>query len=160
MMRFRAITLGLTLIGFAFVLPTHLLAYTGEKLAKVAKVSIDEARVIALKARPGTIFRRRTGAREGWQRSSLFLRHQERRGRVRSRSGRADGQGSGKQEGRCPSRLTMRRNCGIFAAKGRTDSESLCGLHGAPKSGGRVAAVLPVTLGIPVLLGAERVCRR
>jgi uncharacterized membrane protein YkoI len=31
------------------------LAYTGEKLAKVAKVSIAEARAIALKAHPGKI---------------------------------------------------------------------------------------------------------
>ena len=31
------------------------MAYTGEKLAKVAKVSIAEARAIALKAHPGKI---------------------------------------------------------------------------------------------------------
>jgi uncharacterized membrane protein YkoI len=55
MMRFRAITLGLTLVGLVFALPSHLIAYTGEKLAKGAKVSIDEARAIALKAKPGTI---------------------------------------------------------------------------------------------------------
>ena len=51
----RAITLGLTLVGLVFVLPGNLVAYTGEKLAKGAKVSINEARTIALKAKPGTI---------------------------------------------------------------------------------------------------------
>ena len=55
MIRFRAVTLGLTLVGLAFVLPSQLIAYTGEKLAKGAKVSIDQARAIALKAKPGTI---------------------------------------------------------------------------------------------------------
>jgi uncharacterized membrane protein YkoI len=42
--------LGLTLL-FAF----PALAYTGEKLAKDAKISISEARAIALKAHPGKI---------------------------------------------------------------------------------------------------------
>ena len=55
MIRFRAATLGLTLVGLAFLLPSQLIAYTGEKLAKGAKVSIDQARAIALKAKPGTI---------------------------------------------------------------------------------------------------------
>jgi uncharacterized membrane protein YkoI len=55
MMRFRAITFGLTLVGLIFAVPSHLLAFTGEKLAKGANVSIDEARAIALKAQPGTI---------------------------------------------------------------------------------------------------------
>src|SRR6478736_3155976 len=54
-MRFRAIAFGLTLVGLIFAVPSHLLAYTGEKLAKGAKVSIEEARAIALKAQPGTI---------------------------------------------------------------------------------------------------------
>jgi uncharacterized membrane protein YkoI len=55
MMRLRAITLGLTLGGLVFGLPSHIVAYTGEKLAKGTKVTIDEARAIALKAKPGTI---------------------------------------------------------------------------------------------------------
>jgi uncharacterized membrane protein YkoI len=55
MMRFRAIAFSLTLVGLIFAVPSHLVAYTGEKLAKGAKVSIDEARAIALKAKPGTI---------------------------------------------------------------------------------------------------------
>ena len=49
-MRFRAIAFGLTLVGLIFAVPSHLLAYTGEKLAKGAKVNIDDARAIALKA--------------------------------------------------------------------------------------------------------------
>jgi uncharacterized membrane protein YkoI len=54
MTRFRGIIVGLTLGGLVFV-PSHLIAYTGEKLAKGAKVSIGEARASALKAKPGTI---------------------------------------------------------------------------------------------------------
>jgi len=54
-MRFRAIAFGLTLVGLIFAVPSHLLAYTGEKLAKGAKVRIEDARAIALKAQPGTI---------------------------------------------------------------------------------------------------------
>lgn len=37
------------------VISTSAFAYTGEKLAANAKVTMDEARSIALKARPGTI---------------------------------------------------------------------------------------------------------
>jgi uncharacterized membrane protein YkoI len=55
MIRFRAGALGLTPVGLLFVLPGQLIAYTGEKLAKGAKVSVDQARAIALKAKPGTI---------------------------------------------------------------------------------------------------------
>ncbi len=47
-MRFGALSMALM-----FALPA--MAYTGEKLAKKAKVSIDQARTIALKAHPGTI---------------------------------------------------------------------------------------------------------
>jgi len=46
--RYGALTLALL-----FACPT--LAYTGEKLAKDAKISIAEARAIALKAHPGKI---------------------------------------------------------------------------------------------------------
>ena len=35
--------------------PSHSFAYTGEKLAKAAKINIEQARAIALKARPGAI---------------------------------------------------------------------------------------------------------
>src|SRR5262249_60186255 len=55
MMRFRTIAFGLTLVGLIFAVPSYLLAYSGEKLAKGAKVSIEDARAIALKAQPGTI---------------------------------------------------------------------------------------------------------
>jgi hypothetical protein len=40
-------------LGLALLFACPTLAYTGEKLAKDAKVSIAEARSIALKAHPG-----------------------------------------------------------------------------------------------------------
>jgi uncharacterized membrane protein YkoI len=55
MRRFEAIAFGLTLVGLISALPNHLVAYTGEKLAKGAKVSLDQARTIALQTRVGTI---------------------------------------------------------------------------------------------------------
>ena len=55
MMKFGAIAFGLAAVGVMSVPPSQVFAYTGEKLAKGAKVSIDEARAIALKAQPGTI---------------------------------------------------------------------------------------------------------
>jgi len=55
MKKFGAIAFSLTLIGLVFAVPSHLIAYTGENLAKGAKISVDEARAIALKSRPGTI---------------------------------------------------------------------------------------------------------
>jgi uncharacterized membrane protein YkoI len=55
MNRFTAMAFGLALVGLLSVPSTDSFAYTGEELAKGAKVSIDEARVIALKAEPGTI---------------------------------------------------------------------------------------------------------
>jgi hypothetical protein len=94
-MKFGAIAFGLA-VGVMSVLPSQVFAYTGEKLAKGAKVSIDEARAIALKAQPGTI---------SDQRSSLLLRHPEQRRNVRSRSGCADWQGCRKQEGGTSPRL-------------------------------------------------------
>ena len=41
--------------GLALLFACPALAYTGEKLAKEAKISITEARAIALKAHPGKI---------------------------------------------------------------------------------------------------------
>ena len=41
--------------GLALLLAFPALAYTGEKFAKEAKISIAQARAIALKAHPGTI---------------------------------------------------------------------------------------------------------
>jgi hypothetical protein len=45
---------GLAIIGMISV-PSNLFAYTGEKLAKGAKVSIEQARAIALQAKAGAI---------------------------------------------------------------------------------------------------------
>ena len=55
MRRFGAIGIRLGLVGFVSVLPSHLFAYTGEELEKNAKVSIEQARAIALQARAGAI---------------------------------------------------------------------------------------------------------
>jgi uncharacterized membrane protein YkoI len=55
MMRFGAMAFGLAIVGLISVPSSHVFAYTGEKLAKGAKVSIEQARAIALKARPGAI---------------------------------------------------------------------------------------------------------
>ena len=49
MMRFRAIAFGLALVRLIFAVPSHLLAYTGEKLAKGAKVNIEDARAMRSK---------------------------------------------------------------------------------------------------------------
>jgi uncharacterized membrane protein YkoI len=51
--RKRGIRYGALSLALLFACPA--LAYTGEKLAKDAKVSIAEARAIALKAHPGKI---------------------------------------------------------------------------------------------------------
>ena len=53
--RFGVIAFGLTLVGLMSALPSHLVAYTGERLAKGAKINMEQARAIALKARPGAI---------------------------------------------------------------------------------------------------------
>jgi uncharacterized membrane protein YkoI len=55
MIRFTSAAFGLVLVGLITVPPTISLAYTGQELEKGAKVSIDDARAIALKARPGAI---------------------------------------------------------------------------------------------------------
>jgi len=55
MRKFGVITLGLALLGLVSSLPSHLVAYTGEKLARGAKVTIEQARGIALQTRAGTI---------------------------------------------------------------------------------------------------------
>jgi uncharacterized membrane protein YkoI len=46
-----ALTLIAGLVGGARIAT----AYTGEELAKTAKVTLDDARAVALKARPGTV---------------------------------------------------------------------------------------------------------
>ena len=92
-MRFRAIAFGLTLVGLIFAVPSHLLAYTGEKLAKGAKVNIEDARAMRSKLNRER-FPTEELEREGRQPSSLRLRYQEWRRKVRSRSGCANWQGS------------------------------------------------------------------
>ena len=52
---FISAAFGVVLVGLITVPPTNLLAYTGEKLAKGAKVTIEQARAIALEARAGAI---------------------------------------------------------------------------------------------------------
>jgi len=54
MTKSRYIAYGFITLGLVS-LPIGALGYTGQKLAIKAKVTIDEARAIALKARPGTI---------------------------------------------------------------------------------------------------------
>ena len=55
MRRFGVIAFGLALAGLISVPCGHVSAYTGEKLAKGAKVSMEQARAIALQARAGAI---------------------------------------------------------------------------------------------------------
>ena len=55
MVKFASMAFGLALVGLMSVPSGHSFAYTGENLAKGAKIGIDDARAIALKARPGTI---------------------------------------------------------------------------------------------------------
>ena len=55
MIKFASMAFGLTLVGLISVPSSQSFAYTGEELAKGAKIGIDDARAIALKARPGTI---------------------------------------------------------------------------------------------------------
>ena len=55
MRKFGAIAFGLALAGLISVPSGHVSAYTGEKLAKGAKVTMEQARAIALQARAGAI---------------------------------------------------------------------------------------------------------
>jgi uncharacterized membrane protein YkoI len=54
MTKSRYIAYGFMTLGLV-ALPVGAFAYTGQKLAIKAKITIDEARAIAVKARPGTI---------------------------------------------------------------------------------------------------------
>ena len=54
-MTFRQIAYRLPVLGLAILLPVNAFGYTGQELAGKAKVSLDEARAIALKAHPGTV---------------------------------------------------------------------------------------------------------
>jgi uncharacterized membrane protein YkoI len=55
MAKIRYATCCLVVTALAVSLSTAVFAYTGEKLAKDAKITIEEARSIALKSQPGTI---------------------------------------------------------------------------------------------------------
>ena len=64
-------------LSLALLFACPALAYTGEKLAKDAKVSIAEARAIALKAHPGKITDEELERETGGTGSTLFIRHQK-----------------------------------------------------------------------------------
>ena len=51
----QSLTLRLAMAGLMVTVATRAFAYTGQDLASKAKVKIDDARAIALKARPGAI---------------------------------------------------------------------------------------------------------
>src|SRR6478609_7155909 len=51
----QSLTLRLAMSGLMVTVATGAFAYTGQELASKAKVKIDDARAIALKARPGAI---------------------------------------------------------------------------------------------------------
>lgn len=51
----RSFNLRLAMVGLMVTVATGAFAYTGQELASTAKVKIDDARAIALKARPGAI---------------------------------------------------------------------------------------------------------
>ena len=104
MRRFGAIAFCLTLVGLITALPSQLVAYTGEKLQKEQKLTSTSPRHRSA-SEGGNDHRRRIGTREGRQRSPLLLRHQERRCRIRGRSGCGNGQGARKQKGRTSPRL-------------------------------------------------------
>ena len=55
MIRFTSAAFGAVLVALITVPPTVSLAYTGQELEKGAKVSIADARAIALQTRAGTI---------------------------------------------------------------------------------------------------------
>ena len=54
-MRIKSLARCFVMFGLASMLVTSAFAYTGQELAGKAKITIDQARSIALKARPGTI---------------------------------------------------------------------------------------------------------
>ena len=55
MTKIKYLTYGFAALGLVSMLPTSAFAYSGEKLAANAKITIDDARSIALKAHPGAI---------------------------------------------------------------------------------------------------------
>jgi hypothetical protein len=67
-----ALAVGVVLTLVAAIQAT---AYTGQELAKHVKVSIIEARAIALKAHPGEITDEELEKEKGGHRPTLFVRH-------------------------------------------------------------------------------------
>ncbi len=55
MTKIKYLTYCFAMLGLMSPLPTSAFAYSGDKLAANAKITIDQARAIALKAHPGTI---------------------------------------------------------------------------------------------------------
>src|SRR4051812_9427391 len=55
MMRSKYVASCFAMLGLMFTMTPSAFAYTGEKLAASAKITIDQARAIALKAHPGMI---------------------------------------------------------------------------------------------------------
>jgi hypothetical protein len=68
-------------------------AYTGQELAGDAKITIDQARAIALKAHPGRITDEELEREERRQRASLHVQRRGRFGDPGSRRGRRDRSG-------------------------------------------------------------------
>jgi uncharacterized membrane protein YkoI len=64
MIRFISAAFGVVLVGLITVPPTSSLAYIRQELEEGAKVSIDEARAIALQTRAGEITTKRWNARK------------------------------------------------------------------------------------------------
>jgi uncharacterized membrane protein YkoI len=54
-MPIKSLACRLAMLAAVSLLPTSLFAYSGHQLAGKARITIDEARSIALKIRPGTI---------------------------------------------------------------------------------------------------------
>ena len=55
MIKFISAAFGVVLVGLISMPSSRVSAYSGEKLAKGAKVSIEQARAVALQTRAGTI---------------------------------------------------------------------------------------------------------
>jgi uncharacterized membrane protein YkoI len=55
MMKIKYLTYGFAMTALMAPMSTGAFAYSGEKLATKAKITIEDARSIALKAQPGTI---------------------------------------------------------------------------------------------------------
>src|SRR3981081_2484228 len=100
-------------------------AYTGEELAKDAKVTLPKARAIALKAFPGKITGEELEKEKGWQRARLFLRYQESWRDTRSRCRRQDRQVAGEQRRRLTRRLRLARIVSEMPYRRKAEADGL-----------------------------------